>query len=195
MKKIWIVRHAESTCQAGESDDAVNPELSERGKLQARRLKSIFSTMEFDLALISPLRRAWQTFELSGTQSRLMEFDSRMIELDWGDEDKYRARLPISTPDMAKPDRHDAWLLKDDERITQLVEDLIASDSEKILCFGHWGCLHKLLLSFMGATLEDDNFRATLDNASVSLLEVDQKGFRCLRYWNNRSHVSDLLDI
>ncbi len=194
MKKIWLVRHAESTCQAGETDDSVNPELSERGKQQARRLLLEFADLKFDLTLISPLARAWQTFALSGIQTRHAEFDSRLIESDWGDEEKYRARLPISTPEIAKPDRHKAWLLSDNDRITGLMEDLLECDVEKILCIGHWGSLHNLLLSFIGATILEDHFRATLDNVSVSLLEIDEKGVRCLRYWNDRAHVRDLLD-
>lgn len=194
MKKIWIVRHAESTCQAGESDDSVNPELSERGKLQACRLILKFADMKFDLALISPLARAWQTFALSEIQTRFCEFDSRLIESDWGNDEKYRASLPISTPEIAQPDRHEAWLLSDNDRISGLMEDLLAWDVENILCIGHWGSLHHLLLSFIGATILEDHFRATLDNASVSLLEIDDEGVRCLRYWNDRAHVHDLLD-
>ncbi len=194
MKKIWLVRHAESTCQAAETDDSVNPELSERGKLQARRLILKFGDMKFDLALVSPLARAWQTFALSGIQTKLGEFDSRLIESNWGNEDKYRASLPISTPKIAEPDRHEAWLLSDNDRITGLMEDLLECDVEKILCIGHWGSLHHLLLSFIGATILEDHFRATLDNVSVSLLEIDDKGVRCLRYWNDRAHVRDLLD-
>ncbi|MFA9405923.1 MAG: histidine phosphatase family protein [Anaerolineales bacterium] len=194
MKKIWLVRHAESTCQTGETDDSVNPELSDRGKQQARHLGFYFSDTKFDLALISPLARASQTFALSGIQTKLGEFDSRLIESDWGNEGKYRASLPISTPDIAEPDRHEAWLLNDNDRITGLMEDILEWDVEKILCIGHWGSLHHLLLSFIGVTTVEDYFRATLDNASVSLLEIDDRGVRCLRYWNDRSHLRDLLD-
>lgn len=93
-----------------------------------------------------------------------------------------------------EPDRHEAWLLSDSERITGLVENLIELDMENILCIGHWGSLHHLLLSFIGITTLENHFRATLDNASVSLLEIDDKGVRCLRYWNDRSHVRDILD-
>ncbi len=194
MKKIWLVRHAESTCQTGETDDSVNPELSDRGKQQARHLSLYLTNTIFDLALISPLARAWQTFALSGIQTKLGEIDSRLIESDWGNEGKYRASLPISTPEIAESDRHEAWLLNDNDRITGLMEDLLEWDVEKILCIGHWGSLHHLLLSFIGATTIEDYFRATLDNASVSLLEIDDKGVRCLRYWNDRSHLRDLLD-
>jgi len=194
MKKIWLVRHAESTCQTGETDDSVNPELSDRGKQQARHLSHCFNDTKFDLVLISPLTRAWQTFSLSGIKTRVSEFDSRLIESDWGNDEKYRARLPISTPKIAEPDRHEAWLLSDNDRITGLMEDLLEWDVENILCVGHWGSLHHLFLSFIGATTLENHFRATLDNASVSLLEIDDIGVRCLRYWNDRSHVRDLLD-
>jgi len=79
MKNIWLVRHAESKCQSGETDDSVNPELSDRGKQQASRLSLCFSDTKFDLALISPLARAWQTFTLSEIKTKHSEFDSRLI--------------------------------------------------------------------------------------------------------------------
>ncbi len=78
MKKIWLVRHGQSLSQSTEDNDVVDPELSELGRQQARRLVKPLQNFELDLILISPLRRAWQTYQLSGIQnSRWLSNKSR----------------------------------------------------------------------------------------------------------------------
>ena len=123
MKKIWLVRHGQSQSQSAEDNDMVDPELSELGRQQARRLAKPLQNFELDLILISPLRRAWQTYQLSGVQNSRCEFDSRLIESDWGIAGWYEDILPVPTPDLAKPDQHNAWLEPVEKRTTRLVVD------------------------------------------------------------------------
>jgi probable phosphoglycerate mutase len=193
MKHIWLIRHAESKSQVGETDDHINPELSDRGRRQAQRLMKRLIGLNPDHTLISPLRRAWQTYELSGTKTIRVEFDSRLIESNWGNLQVYREIMPVVTPDIAEPDRYDAWLMSDSERTEGLLKDILQRDVENILLFGHWGSFHHLLLSFFGTNASNNPIQATMDNASISLLEVDDNQNRFLRYWNDRSHVLDLL--
>ena len=194
MKHIWLVRHAESKSQVGETDEHINPELSYRGRQQAQRLMKRLAGLNPDCVLISPLRRAWQTYELSGTKTIRVEFDSRLIESNWGNLHVYREIIPVVTPDIAEPDRHDTWLMSDGERTEGLLKDILKRDVESILLFGHWGSFHHLLLSFFGINASNNPLRATMDNTSISLLEVDDNQNRFLRYWNDYSHVLDLLD-
>jgi broad specificity phosphatase PhoE len=194
MKHIWFIRHAESKSQVGETDDHINPELSDLGRRQAQRLVKRLGGLNSDRVLISPLRRARQTYELSGTKKVQAEFDSRLIELNWGNLQVYREILPVITPDIAEPDRYDAWLMCDSERTEWLLKDILKWDAQNILLFGHWGNFHNLLLSFFGTNASNNPVRAIMDNASISLLEVDENQNRFLRYWNDRSHVLDLLD-
>jgi broad specificity phosphatase PhoE len=194
MKHIWLIRHAESKSQVGETDDHINPALSDLGRRQAQRLIKRLAGLNPDRTLISPLRRAWQTYELSGTITNQVEFDSRLIESNWGNLQVYREILPVITPDLAEPDRHDAWLMSDSERTKGLLKDILKWDVENILLFGHWGSFHHLLLSFFETNASNNPFRAIMDNASVSLLEVDDNQNRFLRYWNDHSHVLDLLE-
>lgn len=194
MKHIWLIRHAESKSQVGETDEHIDPELSDRGRRQAQRLMKRLEGVNPDCALISPLRRAWQTYELSGIRTSRVEFDSHLIESNWGNLQVYGEVIPVATPDIAEPDRHDAWLMSDGERTEGLLKDILNRDVGSILLFGHWGSFHHLLLSFFGTDTSNNQSRATMDNASISLLEVDDNQNRFLRYWNDRSHVLDLLD-
>eukprot|EP01065_Artemidia_motanka_P019425 TRINITY_DN23082_c0_g1_i1.p1 TRINITY_DN23082_c0_g1~~TRINITY_DN23082_c0_g1_i1.p1 ORF type:complete len:166 (+),score=52.58 TRINITY_DN23082_c0_g1_i1:56-499(+) len=61
---IHLVRHAESVTNAT-GEDVVDAELSALGREQAARLGG-----EYDVALVSPLRRTKQTWELSGMSAR-----------------------------------------------------------------------------------------------------------------------------
>ena len=194
MKKIWFIRHAESKSQIGETDDHIDPELSDRGKRQAQRLVKRLKALNADRVLISPLRRAWQTYELSGITSPRVEFDSRLIELNWGNSQVYREILPVVTPRIAESDRHDAWLMSDDERMKGLLNELLKVDIENILLFGHFGSFHHLLMLFLETSVSGFSPRATMDNTGISLLEVDEHRNRFLRYWNDRSHVLDLIN-
>ena len=110
MKRIWLVRHGESKVQINESADHINAELSDWGIEKARRLRKRLENAKPDCIFIGPLRRAWQTYELSRTTANWSEFDSRLIELNWGSPQVYEKIVPIPTPDIAVPDRPDAWL-------------------------------------------------------------------------------------
>ena len=194
MKKIWLVRHGQSRVQTGETDDSLNPFLADKGSEQARRLIAVFQNERFDLILISPLQRAWRTYQLSQAKASRVEFDSRLIESDWGIEGFYAPILPVTIPDFAEPDRHDAWLKSADVRAEALVEDLFARQGDNILLFGHWGIFNRIFWAFTGMDENNKLARVTMDNAGISLIEVDKKGYRFIRYWNERTHVADLLE-
>ena len=191
--QIWLVRHGESQSQTGESDDHLNPPLSARGEAQAERLRGPMAGMIFDWILISPLQRARQTYERSGARGKTVEFDSRVIESNWNNPNCYAPLLPYSTPDIALPDRRDAWLVEVDERVRDLIDELVQRTDEHILLFGHWGVFSRAFMAFLGLSAQAALGRATMDNAGISRLEVNEKEERYLRVWNERAHVLDLL--
>jgi broad specificity phosphatase PhoE len=133
------------------------------------------------------------TYQLSGLISSEVTFDSRLIELNWGNLEAYEGIIPLRTPNIAKADRHNAWLWSDKERIEEVLREILDWHVGKVVLFGHWGLFNYFLLSFLETEPTKVHFRATMDNASISLLEVDENGDRLLRYWNDRSHVVDLL--
>lgn len=193
MKQIWLVRHAQSKSQIGEDEDGRDPELSKRGKRQARRLIAPLKHFKLDRILISPLKRAWQTYQLSQANAPVAEFDSRIAESDWGIPNYYQGILPLNLPDIAQADRHHALLIPAEKRVSDLVSDLLNASEQSILLFGHWGIFVHLFWVFSGMNSGKNMFQATMDNTGISLLEVDDDGNRYLRFWNERTHVSDLL--
>lgn len=193
MKRIWLIRHGQSRSQSGEDDDVVDPELSKLGEHQVRRLKAALQNDFFEIVLISPLRRAWQTFSMAQVHYGQAFFDSRIIESDWRIPDFYAGILPVITPAFGFPDQQDAWLIEVEERSKSLLADLSKRPEQSIALFGHWGIFNHLLQIFSGINTKDITIRAPMDNTAVSLLEIDN-GQHIIRYWNDRSHVIDLLD-
>jgi len=193
MKRIWLVRHGQSRSQSGEDPDVLNPELSQRGREQAQRLAGPLRSLNFNTILVSPLKRAWQTYEYAQTAAGQVEFDSRLVESDWGIDRYYESILPVATPDVARADRHDAWLVGVVKRSLSLVESLLRAPEEKILLFGHWGIFNSLFHTFTGLDTCGVSILAPMDNAGISLLEIDDQHRKVIRYWNDRSHVIDLI--
>ncbi len=190
VKRIWFIRHAESEAQAGLSEDYVNSPLSERGREQAWALAGPLSGATFDCIVVSPLARAWQTFELSRARARRAVFDSRAAE-HFTDPSHYRAILPVETPPIAEPDPHDAWLRDPRQRMTDLLDDLLARPERSIVVFAHWGLFNHLLPMYLGMDCYAGAARAFMDNTGVSLLEVGEEGRRTVRYWNRRAREED----
>ena len=81
-----------------ESRTITSTPLSDLGVVQARRLATPLGELSVDAILISPLRRAWQTWQHSQVVAGHVEFSSRLIESDWG------------IPDVALLGWQDAWL-------------------------------------------------------------------------------------
>ena len=192
-KRIWLARHGQSQSQTGESHDHLDPPLSELGILQAGRLVEPLRDLALDGILISPLRRAWHTYRLAQVRAGYVAFDSRLIESDWGHANRYAPILPQRTPDIALPDRHDAWLQPVRERALSVVDDLARCNWQTVLLFGHWGVFNRIFQAFTGLDVDTKTVKATMDNAALSLLEIDDEQNRLVRYWNERAHVMDLL--
>ena len=193
MKQIWLVRHGQSRSQSAEDADVVDPELSELGRRQAERLVNPLHNLRSDLILISPLRRAWQTYQLSGIRNGYCKFDSRLIESDWGIDGWYKEILPVKTPGIAEPDDHNAWLEPVEKRVAKLLADLLKDASRKMVLFGHWGIFNHIFAAFTGIDRTKTSVSAPMDNTAISLLELDDDQNHIIRYWNDRAHVIDIL--
>jgi broad specificity phosphatase PhoE len=191
MKRIWLVRHGQSKSQSGEDDDTVNPELSSLGEQQAKRLIEPLKDTFYDVIIISPLKRAWQTYELSEATSEYREFDSRAIESNWGIEGWYREILPLKTPNVARQDKYDAWLEDVEARASEFLQHLLNRPESQMLVFGHWGIFNTIFHLYTGSM---KTIMAPMNNTGISLLEVDENQNRFIRFWNEHSHVKDLID-
>ncbi len=80
--EVWLLRHGESLAQTGE-ENGLDTGLSEFGKRQARAAGAFLKDLCFDLVLVSPLKRAEETF-FSAREAGLFCTeaccDSRLVE-------------------------------------------------------------------------------------------------------------------
>lgn len=152
--ELHAIRHAESTGQTGEGD-WLDPDLSAFGERQARAAADYFSDRTYDLALVSPLRRARRTFELADPPADRARFDSRLVEctLDRGPGYDYRELLPYQTPGYAEADPANMWTAPAGERIASLLEELRSSSLERVLLVAHNGILNVLRSHITGTPI------------------------------------------
>ena len=67
MKGIWLVRHGETEwSKSGAHTGTSDIELTDRGRQQAIGLGEALSGYSFELILVSPLIRAFETCRLAG---------------------------------------------------------------------------------------------------------------------------------
>ena len=148
---LYAMRHAESMAQTGEAE-WLDPDLSALGETQARRAASYFQQLRFELILLSPLRRARRTYELSRPLGNVVRFDSRLVEctLDRGPGYDYRELLPYQTPDYAEADAGDMWTAPAGQRVASLLTDLRFLESRRVLLIAHNGLLNVLRSHVIG---------------------------------------------
>ena len=195
IKKIWLLRHAESKAQT-EEEYGLDTGLSKRGVKQAGRLKNVFRDLRFDKVYVSPLKRARETFEHSGIKGRDIEFDSRIVEELPGDA--YSSILPYSAlPEYGTADSHDAWLTNARQRAVSFLNELHMIRARHVLVLSHGGFLNHLLAAFLpehGIELFENFKYCQMCNAGISVLYVGPNiKYDTLLSWNDVRHVHDLI--
>ncbi|WP_448587372.1 phosphoserine phosphatase PspA [Thermocrinis sp.] len=86
MVRLFLVRHAESEWNPiGRYQGLLDPELSERGKVQAKLLGEAFKKEKIDIIFSSPLKRTYQTaLEIAKSHNLDVIEERRIIEIDHG---------------------------------------------------------------------------------------------------------------
>lgn len=176
--ELTMIRHAQSKAQTGEQP-WLDPELSDLGLHQARRVAGFFSGRQYDLAIVSPLLRARTTFELARIRARKIRFDSRLVEvtLGRGPGYDYREILPYKTPTYGTPDDADMWNLPAGVRVASLLSELRGTPG-RVIMVGHCGIFHVLRAYLNGDPIEGEpmfteELRPILmDNVGLSTAEL-----------------------
>lgn len=191
-KRIYLIRHGQSKTQSGELPESEkDAPLSRMGERQARQLRSIRFARIPDWILVSTMQRAHQTFQLSQIRAPIMQFDSRLIESDWGMRIFYRGAIYEASDSLLEKDGQGAILLPVITRAQSLCREVLASPHECVVLFGHWGVFGHFFHAFFGMSRRKGIGLNASSNAAISLLEVDESGDRRLVYWNQTGHLAD----
>jgi probable phosphoglycerate mutase len=83
--EVFLIRHGETAWSlSGQHTGVTDIPLTENGRRAAKRLEPVFSNVELDLVLSSPLQRARRTCELAGLGDR-MQVDPDLMEWNYGE--------------------------------------------------------------------------------------------------------------
>lgn len=83
--KLYIVRHGETEKnQYGLVQGQTEADLSEKGIEKAKELKELVSSLNIDVVISSPLKRAKDTAKIITDNKYPINIDDRIIERDWG---------------------------------------------------------------------------------------------------------------
>jgi broad specificity phosphatase PhoE len=195
IKKIWLLRHAESKAQT-EEEYGIDTGLSKRGERQAGRLRKVFKNLTFDKIYLSPLKRARETFERSEIKACNIEFDSRIVEELPGDA--YSSILPYSAlPEYGTADSHNGWFTDARQRAICFLNELHAIRERHVLVLSHGGFFNHLLTAFLpehGIESFEKFKYCQMNNAGISVLYIGANMKQdALLNWNDIRHVHDLI--
>jgi len=149
MEKVYFLRHAESTFNASSQKlDELNCGLSSTGEAQARALQG-----QFDVIVISPLRRCRETLELSNIQA------TQIIVYD--DAREMRTDLCDFFPGEQIVIETEEEIL---QRCSRLKQELVTlSQTKKVLVIAHYW----ILWYMTSKVIEGERFGLKMNNGEI----------------------------
>lgn len=194
---LLLIRHAlPLRTRAGEGSD---PELTEDGWEQARRLPGALARFPIRRLVSSPQRRAVQTAQpVAGVLGMTVDIDDRLAEYDRGLShyiplEQVRTERPEDWDKMAAgelPGAVDTDAFR--RRIRAALADIVAGGEhdDTVAVFSHGGVINVVLHEILG-TAKLLSF--SIDYASVTALRYSRTGRASVAGVNGVEHVWDLL--
>ena len=195
--QVLLIRHAlPLRSEHGEGSD---PDLSDEGLAQVKRLPEALSRFPISRVVSSPQRRAIQTAEpVAAARELPVEIDDRFAEYD-------RA-LPLYIPiEQIRDENPQEWArmaqghlpsaVDEDAfraRVGAAVDDLVAAadPEDTVAVFSHGGVINVLLHEILGTTRV---LSFPIDYASLTRLLFSRTGQATVATVNSTEHVWDLL--
>ena len=188
-----LVRHATTAdTRAGLLSGHEPTPLDEPGRAQADALGARLAGRSFDLVLVSPVARAWETAERAGLADRAEPVDA-LVEWRYGDLGGRRS--------AAVRDEDPTWQLWTDgapggeapddveHRLRPVLERLATATGDAVVV-SHGHVLRALVVAWLGLPLASAG-ALVIDPASISVLG-SRHGRPALVTLNDRAHLSDL---
>ena len=195
--QVLLIRHAlPLRSEHGEGSD---PDLSDEGLAQVKRLPEALSRFPISRVVSSPQRRAIQTAEpVAAARELAVEIDDRFAEYD--------RDLPLYIPiEQIRDENPQEWArmaqghlpsaVDEDAfraRVRTAVEDLVAAadPEDTVAVFSHGGVINVLLHEILGTTRL---LSFPIDYASLTRLLYSRSGQATVATVNSTEHVWDLL--
>lgn len=195
--QVLLIRHAlPLRSEVGAGSD---PELTEAGWDQARRLPKALARFDVSRLVSSPQRRARQTAEpVAAALGLPVELDDRVAEYDRGMShyvplEEVRAERPEDWARMARgelPENVDADAFH--ARVRAALQEIVAATDhdQTVAVFSHGGVINVVLHEILGT---EKPLSFPIDYASVTHLRYSRRGNFTVAGVNGIEHVWDLL--
>ena len=203
MTRIYLLRHGETAWNAAGNRYCGRTDipLTAIGRAQARAASRALADVPLEAIYVSPLSRSRETGALiSETRSLPLVSDSRLIEIDFGAWEGLNA-AEIA---LADPEGRAAWLQEPAvaraggtgetgrevaDRMDEFLREVaMTHPASSVAVVGHNTVNRIYLVASLGAPLASYR-RLALDNASMSVLELDGRDARWMRI-NDISHLN-----
>lgn len=189
MVTIFLLRHGETAYNADGNRycGRTDIDLTEKGILQAQRMRRLLERYDFDAVFCSPLKRAKQTAEIvSGREPSTILADPRLIEVDFGEWEgmrpsEFQEKNPQSWNNwLADPTKHRAGNTGETaeevvSRLKMFYHELLEKYVGKtVLIVGHNGINRLFMAAELGMPLR--NYRKIIqENSALTLLTLSKE--------------------
>lgn len=192
MGKIILVRHGESQLNIkGVYYGILNPELTDKGKLQAENTREILKNTDYKKIYASDLKRALDTAEIINYKELDILVDENLRELNFGIfEGHTYDELLKKYPEELKKSEND-WenynyitgesVLELQKRAISFIEEKINLEEDTLLVT-HWGVINTILSYYFSEKLEA-YWKFSVKNGGVVIIEFSN-GYPILKGLN-----------
>ncbi len=181
--RLYVVRHAESLSNRGDFLANADTPLTEKGKIQSRKLGLFFKDRTLDFAFCSPYKRTKQTFDMILEFKKLdYVFDNLIVERKMGvfegkpSIDFFKEARKLNLNGLTyRPSNGENFddVLNRACMFKKKLFDTFKSKYKNILVVSHSG----FLMSFIGCLFDKGAYYVSLfhlGNASVSRFDFDE---------------------
>ncbi len=204
MLKLIVIRHAESEWNPiGRYQGLLDPDLTERGVEQAKRLAQVLKRESISVLFTSPLKRTFKTAQIIGEALGLEPVkEERIIEINHG----VWSGMLVEEVKEKFPKDFEMWLKEPHKvkfpegeslqdvfnRVKDFLKDILQKYNEKTVAMvSHTVPIRCLYCAVLGIYLSKF-WSFGCDNASYSVVYLDNEGRNVIQKLNITSHLGEL---
>ena len=175
--RLYVVRHGETVKnQFGLIQGQTEADLNEKGIEEAKKLRELISSLDIDLVISSPLRRAKDTAKLITNDKFDIIIDDRLIERNYGlSEGKpVDSDLTVQYWDFnLNTDINNVEKVRDLlARVSEFIEDIrLKYDDKNVLVVAHSAILRAIHYAINGIPEDGDLLKIEIPN--LRIMEYD----------------------
>jgi broad specificity phosphatase PhoE len=200
---LYIIRHGETdyNLQGIVQGSGVDTDLNDTGRNQAQLFYAKYAAIPFEIAIVSRLKRTWQTVQPFTEKGLPMLVDTRLNEINWGTHEGKK-----STPESRIDYRRASTSWKNGDytdrtelgesaeelaaRLTDFIEDLKLRSEKNLLLATHGRTLRCLICLLKGEPISNmdqyDHY-----NTGLVLAHYDTENGMTVSLENDVSHLPE----